>query len=375
MAYVKFSRGLLSTYNSLGKKDPNTLYLVYETQDSENGYLYLGSKLISSVGAGGQNISLASLADVNISGELQDGMLLQFNKSTGGGQWEAVALSDIVQPSTGSNNISITDSLSNITNPSIKTIAVVSQDVYIYDGRGWRHLSNSELVRRINQLEDSVGQKASPGEGIPATGLYKEIEDLKNSILTKTEFFEYVADLSHLKYKVVESLGDIDITSDEVTTTIYLVPKDPDGYDQYFVINGVLQKIGSLEIKLDGYIQDNDDRLLTEEQKKKLDGLGLDSNEVTIIQPSQVAQLGDFIQEHQFIKSVQPDTFDVTAEGQLQLKSVPTIDLTGYVKTDVFNATVGNLDELQDRISSSSTIVNEINNIKLSITWQELNNS
>jgi len=46
-AFVKFSRGLISTYNNLISKDPNTLYLVYETKESKNGSLYLGDKLIS----------------------------------------------------------------------------------------------------------------------------------------------------------------------------------------------------------------------------------------------------------------------------------------------------------------------------------------
>ena len=37
MAFVKFSRGLLSSYNNLSHKDPDTLYLVYESNNSETG--------------------------------------------------------------------------------------------------------------------------------------------------------------------------------------------------------------------------------------------------------------------------------------------------------------------------------------------------
>ena len=75
MAFVKFSRGLLSAYNNLSRKDPDTLYLVYESNESTSGSLYLGSKLISSVGSVIPT-SLNDLSDVSISGSLEDGMLL-----------------------------------------------------------------------------------------------------------------------------------------------------------------------------------------------------------------------------------------------------------------------------------------------------------
>jgi len=75
MAFVKFSRGLLSTYKSLSRKDPDTLYLVYESNESTSGSLYLGTKLISSV-TNPSSMSLNNLTDVVISGELEDGMLL-----------------------------------------------------------------------------------------------------------------------------------------------------------------------------------------------------------------------------------------------------------------------------------------------------------
>ena len=114
MAFVKFSRGLISNYNNLSRKDPDTLYLVYETSDSENGLLYLGNKLISTVG-NSSSMTLSSLADVAINGTPEDGMLLQYNAHTAGqvgeeGKWEAISLASFIQnlPNVaGSNNISI----------------------------------------------------------------------------------------------------------------------------------------------------------------------------------------------------------------------------------------------------------------------------
>ena len=45
--YVRFQRGSVAAYNALGTPDKNTLYFIYENEDSGIGSLYLGEKLIS----------------------------------------------------------------------------------------------------------------------------------------------------------------------------------------------------------------------------------------------------------------------------------------------------------------------------------------
>ena len=379
MAFVKFSRGLQSTYNNLINKDPDTLYLVYESADSLNGSLYLGSKLISSVTTPA-NMSLNSLIDVNIdNNELADGMLLYYNASTGGGHWEAGSLSDIISdlPS-GRDRISIVDALNTIQNPQDKDIAIVGQDVYIYSETDdeWNQLTDSSLISRISNLEDQVGQPGDVSQGIAPTGLYKDLADFKETVYTKEEIAQYIADLSHLKYEVVESINDIDVNDDAASTTIYLVPKTSNEvnneYDEYFVVDGALEKIGNLNIDLSNYVQTDSPYLLTSDQKQKIDSLGQDENGNATIQASQVGQLSQAIQEHQLIKSVEPGTFEVTQEGQLQLKSVPSIDLTGYVQKVVFESTVGDLNTINNRVSENSSIVEEINSIKESILWRRI---
>lgn len=382
MAFVKFSRGLTSSYNNLRRKDPDTLYLVYDSVNALNGKLYLGEKLISSVG-NTSSISLNDLLDISASNP-QDGMLLQYNANTAGqpgeaGKWEAVSLEDAIgNAQIAGNNIAIVNSLESLNDPSEEDIAVVGSDVFIRHNDEWIQLSNSELEDRITNLEESVGHAADIEQGIPATGLYKEIADLKSNVFTKQEILEQIADLSHLTYQIVNSLEDIDETSDEAATTIYLVPKNledqNDGYDEYFVIDETLEKIGNFNVNLDNYIQDDDNRLLTEEQKKKLDSIGLDENDNAIIQTSQVADLINVIQSNSYINSVDVGTFEVN-EGKLSLVSVPGIDLSGYVQTTVFEQTVGDLNNLTDRANSNSTIVDEINLIKESIVWKELSSS
>lgn len=380
MAFVKFSRGLLSQYNALATKDPDTLYLVYETRESTEGSLYLGNKLISTVN-NNDNISLSNLTDISLPEQLQDGMILYYNASTGGGQWEAGLISDVISdlPS-GGNSIAIVPSLDDITSPEDQDLAISGDKMFIYSDAddSWHQLTNSELEDRISVLENEVGNPSDSSQGIIASGLYKEIEDLKTNVYTKTEITELISDLSHLTYEVVESLNDIDIEDEKSSTTIYLVPKttsdNNNGYDEYFVVNDSLEKIGSWDIDLSNYVtKDDTNLLLSENDKKKLDSLGLDENNKATIQAAQVGNLEQFVQDHQLIKSVAVGTFEVTSEGELQLASVPAIDLSGYVQTSLYRAEVGNLSDLQDRVSDNSTLVEEINTIKQSLRWTELN--
>ncbi len=378
MAFVKFSRGLISQYNSLSNKDQNTLYLVYESTSSTTGSLYLGNKLISSVGT--DSINLSNLTDISMPAELEDGMLLQYISTTG--KWEARPIEDVLSDYEGTNSgssIPVVDSLDSITNPHENDIVVAGTELFIYDGNEWQPLTVSDLEDRVSSLETKVGVEANEQSGQVATGLYKKLEDLRSDL--QTEITNSIANAQHLRYQIVNEISEIDLNDEDATANVvFLVPKSledvhsNDGYDEYFVTNGALEKIGSWDADLTGYIQDDDNRLLTEQQQQKLNSIGLDENNQATIQAVQVGGLNETIQNTQFIKSVDVGTFNVTNEGQLQLVSVPSIDLSGYVQTSVYQAEVGNLANLTNRVSNNSTLVEEINNIKQSIIWKELNN-
>lgn len=381
VAFVKFSRGLTSIYNSLSVKDPNTLYLVYDANDSLTGKLYLGDKLISGVG-NGSSISLNDLADVSITGTLEDGMVLQYNASTSGGSpyWEAVSVADLLagQSISGDgSDVSIVADLNNISSPSENDIAIVSGNAYVYDGTQWVQLTNTSLADRISALESAVG---APAEGQnAATGLFKDIDDINDAlsnVYTKSEIQQYISNLSHLKYEVVASVAAINTTATDAATTIYLVPKSTtgtnDGYDEYFVVNGSLEKIGewNTDADLSNYVQTTDSRLLTPVQQIKLDAITLDANDNLTITSSQVSDLAQAISDNQFIKSVDVSTFSVDSNGKLELIDIPAsvLDLSNYVTY----AVVGDLSDIDDRVSANSTLVDEINAIKESIIWNTI---
>lgn len=321
-AFVKFSRGLISTFERLNSKDPNTLYLVYADENAETGKLYLGNKLISSVS--NENISLGQLIDVSLNAPLQDGMILQYNNSTGGaeGTWQPVLLEDIGGGSSSNHsNVTVADALESITNPKDNDIGIINNNAYVYTDGEWHQLTNSSLEDRINTLETLVGTPGDEITSTPATGLFEDIANLNTSI---SNLSDQISQNGHLKYQIVSSIDDI-LVGPEADYTIYLAPKEDSEtdnlYDEYFVINGALEKIGNQSV---GTIE--------------IPGT-IDAENVT--------GLTDVITNTQFIKSVDEDTFKVTPQGELQLKSIPSsvLDLSNYVTTATFNSTVNEIKE------------------------------
>lgn len=379
MAFVKFSRGLISQYNSLSQKDQDTLYLVYESTSSTTGSLYLGNKLISSVGT--DSINLSNLTDISMPAELEDGMLLQYISTTG--KWEARPIEDVLSDYEGTSSgssIPVVDSLDSISNPHENDIVIAGTELFIYDGSEWQPLTVSDLEDRVSNLETKVGVEADTESGQAATGLYKKLEDLRSDL--QTEITNSIANAQHLRYQVVNEISEIDLSDEDATANIvFLVPKSPedahndDGYDEYFVTNGALEKIGSWDADLTGYVQDDDNRLLTNEQKQKLDSIGYDSeNNQAIISTSQVTNLDQFVQQNSYISDVEAGVFSVDENGKLELVSVPSDALTNYVSTPVFNSTVGDITQITG-YETGHTLVDEINVIKASVIWQELTQS
>lgn len=380
-AFVKFSRGLINQYNALrdhNKLDNDTLYLVYENTNSTTGQLYLGNKLISSTNI--SSINLSDISDINMPEELKDGMLLQYNQSTvpgESGRWEARPIADVLsnyEGSGGNSNIPVVDNLNNIENPSENDIAIQGTELFIYDGNQWQPLTVSDLEDRVSELEEKVGVEGNTGQ--VATGLYKKLEDLRSEL--QSQISSEIINAQHLRYKVVNNIGEIDLNDEEATqNTVFLVSKsqedarENDGYDEYLVNAGQLEKIGSWDADLTNYVKTTDNRLLDDKQKQKLDSIGLDNNQA-VITASQVSDLSQFIENNSKIKTVQSGVLDITPKGELQLVGIPTTVLNETV-SPLIQSAIGDLSILGDnRYSDDSTVAEEIKHIKESIVWQEL---
>jgi hypothetical protein len=116
----------------------------------------------------------------------------------------------------------------------------------------------SDLTTRVKALEDA-------GYGTLIEGLDSRTGDLETAIAnvyTKTEtdaaISKAVADADHLKRVVVSSLGEIVTEYKNDENYIYMLAKtdaeENNGFDEYMVLNGSIEKVGAWAIDLSGYL-------------------------------------------------------------------------------------------------------------------------
>ena len=90
-----------------------------------------------------------------------------------------------------------------------------------------------------------VGDGVTPWKDLPYTGI------------TAEEARAIASEMSHLSRVIVNSLGDIDVNAAGAEKTIYMIlspnPDDTSIYDEYMVINGKLEAIGTTKTDLTGY--------------------------------------------------------------------------------------------------------------------------
>lgn len=128
--------------------------------------------------------------------------------------------------------------------------------------------ADNGLVTKVDNLENKVGSPSDTDK--PATGLYQELEELlsivdtkadASSVYTKEDTDKAIAaaitNADHLKRKIVNSIDDIDVTTPDAHLYIYMVPTgfqyEDDKYDEYVVIDGIVEKVGSWEVDLSNY--------------------------------------------------------------------------------------------------------------------------
>lgn len=133
-----------------------------------------------------------------------------------------------------------------------------------------KNVLNAEdgLIDQIGKLKENLGQPSDDSND--ATGLHKVIEDLSDVVNTKanaedvytkeetnTAIATAIAGVDHLKRIIVNSKDDIDVNAEDADLFIYMVPTglqvDDDKYDEYVVIDGIIEKVGSWEVDLSNY--------------------------------------------------------------------------------------------------------------------------
>lgn len=343
--FVKFQRGTQAAYDNLktmNRLEADALYFIYNDANdtSLGGKLYLGERLIGGTGSGSTVTSLDDLSDVNLSAianiqspDSPDGMILQYNAQQQ--EWQAVSIRTAIENSgavtggstsvdsgTVGQNQTVAQFLDTINpSPNEGDIVFASGVPYIYDGSNWQILTGSALEDRISDLEDRMD----------------DAEDALQAVDGKIS--AAIANANHLSYVVPPSGVLPTITQEnvgELDNQIFLIPKTGgtgnDLYEEYMLINGSFEKLGSWEANLNNYV-------------------------TTTTFNSTVADLEDAIDDLQS---------DVSALQAV----VGDIDLNDYVTVTRFESEVGDISDLRTATgNNSSTVIDELVDLRSRLQW------
>lgn len=224
----------------------------------------------------------------------------------------------------------------------------------------------STLETAVDALKNSVGQAANTEDGTAASGLYAELDKKANAadVYTKTQTDEKIASeiakVDHLKRTIVDSIDDIDLTAEDADQYIYMVPTglqaDDDKYDEYIVINGVIEKVGSWEVNLEPYATTE---YVNDELAKKVDAVE-GSRLMTDAEGTKLAGIEEGAQAN-YIDSTSGEF--AVKDGELSLVQVAQAKVVGLV--DALNQLTTSLANKVDIEEGSRLITaNEISKLE-----------
>lgn len=323
-SYVKFMRGTKEAYQALltaNKVSNDVLYFVYDTADATRGILYLGNKLIS-----GNDTEIAIPSSLNdltdvVLNALDERQVLVYN----GTQWINSTLEEVLLID---QNAFAIDTEAGLTLYGFKNATVGQMPQKGEDGKlTWVAPSDLEALQEVTQsitnLENNKANKAD--------------------VFTKEEVKAEIAKSNHLQYKIVDDVDDIDPTAAGADLFIYLVPTgdtvEGNLYYEYMVIEKKVEQVGKWTVDLSNYVTNSD-------LNKKLEDYVL-----TSVFETTVGSLNDQISN--INTAVQQNADDIEALYE-------------------FNQKVGNIDDLILNDSTFTTLIEQVNDLTLRLTWEEI---
>lgn len=345
--YVKFLRGTLASYDRLNVKDSNTLYFIYDTEDENRGRLYLGNRLIGSVGGENGIINLADLSDV-IASAAQTGDFLVLNSE---GKWtatSAASVASIILDAGGTFiDIDTNEFQFNSVNGKLEIkgyaeAAAGTIPVKGVSGIVWQS-APANLESRVGNLETGLSAAQSNISALEL-GLQNVDGKIANAI----------SNANHLRYQVITDLSQV-----TETNVIYLYANNSnnsgDQYSEYMLINGSLELLGTLDADLSNYAT-----IAAMEQalSAKADAAALQSLSSTVGTLSST------------VSSLSTDLSGLTSRVVV-LENASN----NYVLTSTFNATIGNLNQIngiKNNLSVDASITDNLIDIYERLTWHEL---
>lgn len=230
-----------------------------------------------------------------------------------------------------------------------------------------------EVVSLVEDLEAKIGAEAT--ENSEATGLYKLLADLASNVDTKVDAKDVytkdetdlaiesaIAQLDHLKRKIVNSLDEINVNDEDAHLYIYMVPTglqyEDDKYDEYIVINKTIEKVGSWEVNLDNYATKDDlNEKVNKDENARLMTI-VEGEKLAAIEAGAQVNLFDNVSEH----------FNID-NNQLNLNDLPISKITNL--QDLLNKKINAQDGYtllspDDQKKLAALVVGDDNNLEIS---------
>lgn len=230
-----------------------------------------------------------------------------------------------------------------------------------------------EVVSLVEDLEAKIGAEAT--EDSEATGLYKLLADLASNVDTKVNAEDVytkdetdlaiesaIAQLDHLKRKIVNNLDDINVNDEDAHLYIYMVPTglqyEDDKYDEYIVINKTIEKVGSWEVNLDNYATKDDlNEKVNKDENARLMTIA-EGEKLAAIEAGAQVNLFNNVSEH----------FNID-NNQLNLNDLPISKITNL--QDLLNKKVNAQDGYtllspDDQKKLAALVVGDDNNLEIS---------
>ena len=327
--YVKFRRGLKSRWDTMVNKDADTLYFIYENANATEGWLYLGSKLISGPASENGGVSrLSELEDMLLTNNLSNRQIIAYNEMTS--RWENVSIGDIIS----NNDIGVMKGATSTT-PGEKGLvpapAISDINKFLKGDGTWSEVPSVVLDDRI--FINNVG--ISTLQGFEDATIGSHVVKSSSGI----EWQPVINSSLKLDIKTLDQINQMisnPIDNGDPSNTIFLVQKEVSStsnfYDEYVVINGNLERVGEFA--------------------------------------DVIPDLSDYVRQEDFTPVQNTvENLDHLINGYIDENDVehPGIDFSSFIT----QAQIGGLSNLI-LSEGNNTLVEEINYINERLTWNDL---
>lgn len=287
MALVNFHRLDAVAYASLGTKQPDTIYFVTDARRIYMGNKEYGLQVVSGTrpGTGSLNTLYIDSAAHTISywnGTSYDSLEIPFGTTISGAGDDAhlattKAVVDYVASQVASLDVgalkgrvttlegemdTVQGQITTINGDGEGSIAKAEADAIAaaktytdQEVAKKANVTHTHTTAQVDGLDAALAGKANKATTLAGYG----ITDAYTTTQTDSKIAEAIAAADHLKRKIVEALPDV---GDADENTIYMVPQggsieDPgtsaSHYNEYMLINGAFELVGSSQVDLSGY--------------------------------------------------------------------------------------------------------------------------